>query len=124
MNRRTGLILSGWDHVRQSLEVIWTTHVGDRVMLLEFGSVLRSLLAEDLTPALALQIYDELVTAAHRFEPEYRLQELQFVRLSESGMLALKHSGLYYPEGRLGNYAIAVPAFAAPQRLGRWEIAV
>lgn len=113
---RTGKVLTGAAHLIQSLETIWMTRLDQLVMHLDFGSDLRGHLAEDLTPALALAIYNDLVTAVHKFEPEYRIDELQLVLMTEGGALGLRHGGLYYPEGRFGNYAIAVPFRAAPQR--------
>ena len=115
---RTGKLLTGFAHLVQSLQIIWQTPLATVPMLLDFGSDLRGALSEDLTPALALQIYTDLVASAERHEPEYRLDELQFVRMSEGGQLALRHGGLYYPEGRFGNYSIAQPMRAAPQRFG------
>lgn len=115
---RTGKVLAGYPHLVQSLETIWMTRRDQLMMLLDFGSDLRGLLAEDLTPAIALQIYNELVASADRWEPEYRIDELQFVTMSETGLLALRHGGLYYPEGRFGNYDLAVPMRAAPSRFG------
>lgn len=109
IDRNTFRPLVGWAHVQQSLAVIWSTRLLERVMRLDFGSHLRSWLAEDLTPETALGIYDELVTAAHRWEPEYRVHNMQFVLLTRDGGLGLKHGGLYYPEGRLGNYDVALP---------------
>lgn len=109
IDRRTGKILVGWAHVQQSLAVIWTTRLEERVMRLDFGSNLRSWLAEDLTPATALGIYVDLVVATHTFEPEYRIRELQFVDATRLGGLGLRHAGTYYPEGRLGNYDRAIP---------------
>lgn len=103
---RTGKPLVGWPHVAQSLATIWTTRLGALVMRLDFGSAHFGLLAKDVTPALALELYNELVAAAHAFEPEYRIRELQLVSLTKIGGLGLKHSGRYYPEGRLGNYAL------------------
>ena len=79
------------------------------VMELEFGSNLRGHLSEDITPALALSIYNELVASAARWEPEYVLKELQLVRLTMDGALGLRHAGDYYPEGRFGNYTHVVP---------------
>ena len=109
---RTGKILVGWPHCQQSLATIWTTRLGEMVMLLDFGSNLRSWLAEDLDPATALGIYADLVVAAHTWEPEYRISTLQLVRATRDGGLGLRHSGTYYPEGRYGNYALAVPVGA------------
>lgn len=111
----TGRRLSGVAHLLQSLGKIWSTHLGSRVMRLNFGSDLRSLLAEDLTPAISLLIYNEMVLSAAQHEPEYSLSELQLVRLTESGALGLRHAGLYFPEGRFGNFDMAVPV-TAPAR--------
>lgn len=115
---RTGKVLTGAAHLAQSLETIWMTRLDQLVMNLDFGSDLRAHLAEDLTPALALEIYNDLVVAAHKFEPEYRVDELQLVKLTEFGTLGLRHGGLYYPEGRFGNYSIAIPFTARPIRFG------
>lgn len=109
IDERTGRLLVGWAHVQQSLRTIWTTEMGARVMRLGFGSTLRSWLAEDLTPETALGIYADLVTATHTWEPEYRIASLQLVDATRMGGLGLRHSGTYYPEGRLGNYGLAVP---------------
>jgi phage baseplate assembly protein W len=119
---RTGRALTGQAHLIQSLETIWTTRRNLRVMLLDFGSDLRGLLSEDLTPALALQIYYELAVTVELWEPEYRIDSMQFVSLSQGGALGLRHGGLYFPEGRLGNYDIAIPLQAAPRRFGRAEL--
>jgi phage baseplate assembly protein W len=113
INRRTGQMLRGIAHVHQSLETIWTTRLGERVMRLPFGSVVRGHLSEDITPGLALQIYASLVEAAHAFEPEYRISSLRLVRVTRDGALGLTYSGTYYPEGRFGNHDIAVADSAA-----------
>lgn len=109
IDRYTGQILTGWAHVRQSLEVIWTTRIGTLVMLLDFGSDLRSWLSEDIDTTTALGIYDELIRSAEAYEPEYRIKELQLLRITRDGGLGLRHTGLYYPEGRYGNYGLALP---------------
>lgn len=115
----TGRFATGWAHVEQSLAAIWSTMPGERVMRLGFGTDLRSLLAEDLTPELALRLYDAMVRAAHAHEPEYRLRKIQLVNIAREGRLGVRHSGLYYPEGRLGNYSIvAEAASGAARRLG------
>ena len=116
IDSRTGKPLSGLPHLAQSLEKIWMTRRGERVMRLDFGSDLRGLLSEDLTPALALEIYNELAVAVERWEPEYRIDSMQFVSLTQDGALGLRHSGLYFPEGRFGNYTVAVPLNAVSRR--------
>lgn len=120
IDARTGRIITGRVHLAQSLATIWTTRIGERAMLLDFGTNLRSRLAEDIDGALALDIYDDLVTAVRRWEPEYRATEFQLVTLTKIGALGLRHAGLYYPEGRLGNFEI-VEDFGGVSSLARYE---
>lgn len=120
IDRTTGKVLRGHAHLAQSLAVIWGTRPGLRLMLLEFGADLRSHLSEDVTPALVLEIYDDLVTAAHRWEPEYRIDEMQLVSLTRTGGLGLRHGGTYYPEGRFGNFDFDEP-FGRVTALSRYE---
>lgn len=116
----TGGVVSGAAHLAQSIAKIWMTRIGERVMLLGFGSNLRSHLAEDVTSALALEIYDDLTSALYAWEPEYRVADMQLVSLSRIGGLGLRHAGLYYPEGRYGNYADVEP-FGGVSALARYE---
>jgi phage baseplate assembly protein W len=106
---RTGKVITGIPHLMQSLGKIWGTRIDSRVMRLDFGSDLRSLLSEDLTPAIALLLYNELYASAAKWEHEYAITQLQLVTLSEGGKLGLRYGGVYFPEGRFGNYDLAIP---------------
>ncbi|MFC6444563.1 GPW/gp25 family protein [Shinella zoogloeoides] len=108
INARTGKLLTGPAHLAQSLGKIWHTRIGARVMRLTFGADLRSLLSEDLTPSIALLLYNEMVASAALWEPEYLLGQLQLVTMTDGGRLGIRHGGLYFPEGRFGNYDLAV----------------
>lgn len=108
IDERTGKVITGPAHLAQSLGKIWHTRVGSRVMRLTFGADLRSLLSEDLTPAIALLLYNEMVATAAKWEPEYRINQLQLVKMTEGGALGVRHGGLYFPEGRYGNFDKAV----------------
>lgn len=116
----TGQLLVGRDHLAQSLAKIWTTRPGERIMLLAFGTDLRSHLAEDVDAGLVLEIYNDLTQAVYDWEPEYRVVEMQVVQLTRMGALGLKHAGLYYPEGRFGNTDI-VQAYGGTSALYRYE---
>ncbi|MDG3580418.1 integrase [Rhizobium sp. YJ-22] len=118
IDARTGAPLSGAAHLAQELRRIWMTRLNEMPMLLDYGSGLRGFLSEDITPALALSIYNELVGSTAKWEPEYDIQTLQFVRVTQDGSLALRHSGVYFPEGRYGNYDISQPLTMLPVRLG------
>ena len=108
-DRQTGALLRGRPHLVQSLQHIWLTRLESVVMLLSYGSGLRSFLAQDITPGLVLDFYHEVVTTAHRWEPEARINQLQLVYLTSRGQLGLEYAGIYYPEGRFGNYTIDEP---------------
>ena len=120
VDARTGRVITGQVHLAQSIATIWSTRIGQRVMLLAFGSNLRSHLAEDITSALALEIYDDLTSAITQWEPEYRVAEMQFVSLTRIGGLGLRHGGTYYPEGRFGNYTVSEP-FGTVSALAQYE---
>ena len=118
MDRHTGRVLTGWAHCAQSVDVIWSTQLDERVMRLAFGSEVVRLIGRGLAPGLLLDLYRELVVSAHRWEPEYRIRQLDVTRIERTGGLAVVSRGYYYPEGRLGNYD-AVEAASASYALAR-----
>jgi phage baseplate assembly protein W len=119
INAQTGKVLVGQAHLRQSLSIIWTTRFDTVLMDLDLGNNVRDRLGEDITPALALDIYDDLITAAHAQEPEFRVMTIRFVRFTATGILGLAYGGVYFPEGRFGNYDIAEFIDNAPISLER-----
>ena len=73
VDRRTGVVISGLDHVRQSVEVIFTTAIGSRVLRRTFGSRIPGLLMrENLTPEAMARFFFALTVAIDLWEP--RLQ--------------------------------------------------
>lgn len=108
-DENTGQLLVGEAHLAQSIRKIWRLRLETVWMLLDFGSSTHSRLGENITPALALGIYNDLTEDLERYEPEYELTSLQAVLVTADGALGLSHEGLYYPEGRFGNYEIAKP---------------
>jgi phage baseplate assembly protein W len=104
IDKRTGRLLVGWAHCAQSVGVIISTQLGERVMLREFGADLISHIGRNVVPATVIAVYRDAVTAIHQWEPEYRVRRCQLVQLDRIGGLGLATFGDYYPEGRLGNY--------------------
>lgn len=109
VDRRTGRPLRGWPHCAQSIEAILTTQIGERWMRLDLGADVVRPLGRNIVPSVVLQVYSDIVTAVHSQEPEYRITGLQLVRIERTGGLGLRLWGDYYPEGRLGNYAMIEP---------------
>ena len=104
VDRRTGQIISGWAHCAQSIDVIWSTLLATRVMRLDFGSEIVRLIGRSMTPRVALELYRDMVSAVHRHEPEYRVVNLAVVDVGRTGSMTVRSRGVYYPEGRFGNY--------------------
>lgn len=62
-----------YDAISQSIRTILTTSYGERVMLPDFGSRIRDLLFEDMTPILQIQLETEIETAISRWEPRVEI---------------------------------------------------
>lgn len=76
MDRNTGKLLSGTDHIRQSIVDILTTPLGTRVMLPEYGSKLFDLVDNPTEPSLAMRIIMESAGAIARWEPRVRIDRI------------------------------------------------
>ena len=77
MNAKTGLTLSGRQHLAQSIADIITTPIGSRVMRREYGSQLADLIDWPLNSATRLQAYAATAMALMRWEPRIRLSRVQ-----------------------------------------------
>lgn len=106
-NRETGALLSGFDHVRQSIGVILSTPIGSRVMRREFGSELFDLIDRPMTDKVILAIYSAAVTAIARWEPRYSVTGIRVTGAQADGTLSIEFAGIYYPRGHLGDFTPA-----------------
>ena len=108
MDRRTGAALSGWPHVAQSIEVILTTRIGERMFRRVFGSQVPKLLGEPLTNPTIVRFFAAVIAAIELWEPRFRVRSIDVIdgnsaeRL-RAGRLALKIRGEYRPRGHLGD---------------------
>jgi len=110
ISQTTGALLSGYAHLQQSLLKIIMTIPTERVMRLDFGLDPTRRLGRNISPLLVATLWRDFVTAVHAYEPEYRITRMQLVSVDRTGALAIYLEGRYFPEGRLGNYALEEPA--------------
>lgn len=103
-DRDAGTLLSGFDHVEQSIGVILNTPIGSRVMRREFGSELFDLVDRPLTDQVILAIYGAAVSAIARWEPRYAVTHCAITDADASGRLMIEFEGTYYPRGHLGDF--------------------
>lgn len=104
VNRVTFRPLSGFDHVRQSIEVILTTPIGSRLMRREFGSEVMDLIDRPLTDRVILAVYTAVAVAIAKWEPRFAVTGCRVKQAKETGRLVLQIFGIYYPRGHLGDF--------------------
>jgi len=68
-----GALLTGTEHLRQSIIDILTTPVGTRVMRPEYGGRLFELIDRPVNAEFLVDLYAETVIALHRWKPRIRV---------------------------------------------------
>jgi phage baseplate assembly protein W len=106
IDRRTGKVISGWLHVAQSLEVIFTTRFGERVMNEWFGSFIPALLGENLTVETVLRVKMAIWVAIAAWEPRFRVTQIKSISVARTGRYVVQIEGEYLPRGHLGDFTV------------------
>ncbi len=104
INRDTGRALSGWDHVVQSLQVIFSTRFHERVMRRWFGSLVPHMLGENVIPATLLRFFYSVVVAVELWEPRFRIVQVRVLQAGRDGGVSLRLDGEYFPNAQVGDY--------------------
>ena len=102
-DRRTGKILSGWPHVVQSLEVLFTTRFGERVMREWVASFVPAMLGQNLIKDTILKTTTAIYVAVDVFEPRYAIRRFNPLEATRGGYFGLEIIGEYRPYGHLGD---------------------
>ena len=106
IDRITRKPLYGWAHVLQSVDVIFETVIGDRVMHRDFGGGMRRMLGRKLTPdilALAAALFGLSITI---WEPRLRVVKTSIAPSAEEirqGVVSFVMTVAYRPRGHLGD---------------------
>lgn len=109
LNRRTGEVLTGWDHCVQSICFIILTRIGSLIMLRAFGSLVPELQDNNATPQTIMRLYAAIAAALKAWEPGFRLTKIQLTRYGADGVFAFVLEGRFYPNGHLGDYTVFEP---------------
>ena len=108
VNRLTGKPLSGWDHVAQSLGVLFTTPRLSRVMRRHLGSNVPRLVDAPMSPVTIIDVYAAMADAI-RFEPRFQVSRFSVVEATTAGQLTIAVEGIYFPRGHLGDFTVQEP---------------
>jgi phage baseplate assembly protein W len=101
---RTGQLIDGWAHVVQSLEILFSTRYGERVMREYVGSLIPTLLGQNLTARTVNRTKMAMWVAIETFEPRYRITQITSLDVSRTGRYGLELSGVYRPRAHLGDF--------------------
>jgi uncharacterized protein len=119
MDRYNGHILTGWDHVIQSMLLIFATKYHERVLRRWCGSYVPHLIGENATEPTICRFYWAISTGLDLWEPNYRIQRVRVASRADgsmltsaeefrTGLLQTSMEGVYRPRGHLGNDSPAV----------------
>lgn len=100
----TGKLLTGLDHLKQSLRKILATRVGTRVMLREFGSAVPDIVDRPTNQNMRIEVFAATIEAVHKWEPRFRISKMDIVSVTPDGVVEIMLSGTYYPRGHFGDY--------------------
>jgi phage baseplate assembly protein W len=120
IDRRTGQVISGWAHVLQSLEVIFTTRYGERAGRRHLGSFVPAILGKNLVESTIINFWTAICVAIERpaedmGEPRYKITQIVPYGSPEEmrgGRVRFQLNGVYYPRGHLGDFTAAGPRAA------------
>lgn len=102
MDRRTGKAISDEDHLVQSLTMLFSTQIGTRVLVREYGCNLPSMVDKPVNRQWVMDAYATIAQAVSRWEPRFEAKRilLGVTELSQ-GVITIKLEGIYKPKGRL-----------------------
>lgn len=101
----TGADIVGWAHVVQSIEQVFTTSFGERVMREWFGSAVPRFLGENMTQQTIVPFFAAISSAIEQWEPRFRVTQVIPESVGRDGRLALLIEGEYRPRALLGDAA-------------------
>jgi phage baseplate assembly protein W len=109
IDRITGKLRAGWEHVEQSISVLITTALGSRVMRRAVGSKLPRLVDAPMSPATLIDFYAATAGVIDRWEPRFRVVRMRVDGAAANGHLSLIAEGVYFPRGHLGDFTVQEP---------------
>ncbi|BAP94471.1 baseplate component [Aurantimonas phage AmM-1] len=76
IDRRTGEVIDNYQSALQSVEIIFSTFIGEMVMLREFGAGALDLLGRKMTARLFLVFRTALMAGINAWEPRFRVRHV------------------------------------------------
>jgi uncharacterized protein len=118
VNRTNGKILQGWEHVEQSMQVIFATPFHERILRRWVGSFVPYILGETYVQRIVTRFFWAIAVSIDLWEPNYRIKQVHYMggaiagwapqMLDAVGEFRLGHGifrteGVYRPRAHLGD---------------------
>ena len=119
VDRMTGRMKQGWEHVEQSMEVIFATPFHGRILRCWVGSYVPYILGETYGPRIVTRFFWAIAVSIDLWEPNYRIKQVHYMgdalsktwtgeKLDAVGEYRLGHGifrteGIYRPRAHLGD---------------------
>lgn len=118
VNRETGQLMQGWDHVEQSMNTIFNTPFHERILRRWVGSFVPHILGEIAVPRVITRFHWAMAVSIDMWEPNYRIQTVYYMgdaleswapqEFDVAGEFRLGHAyfrteGSYRPRAHLGD---------------------
>jgi uncharacterized protein len=123
VNAATGGMLTGWDHVVQSVGKALRTRFATRVMRRHLGSLVPEMQDQNADASTIFQLYASIASALNdpdNGDPGFNLRTIELVQAERTGRFVFLMEGDYYPLGHLGNFeareqrSISYPSAGVP----------
>ena len=106
LNRTSGRKIDGWEHCWQSIMDILTTPIGTRVQRRDYGSLIPRLMDRPMGQDMLVEFSLAIADALERWEPRFRLSDVDVQKAGSDGSLEIIVNGRYYPYGHKGDYSV------------------
>lgn len=118
LNAATGGTIAGWEHVVQSLQDVFYTRFGSRIMREWYGSFVPNILGRIITTQEVMPFFVAVTSSIEQWEPRYRVTQIQVVKVTRQGELSFFLDGEYRPRAVFGDFSVEgarrVDAYANP----------
>ena len=123
IDRETGDVLTDYDHVVQSVAVIFTTRFGERVMREWVGSPVSTLLGRLMNASEILTFFAAVQATVDTFEPRLKVRKIEPLSVSRLGAVGIRIVVEYRPRALSGDLTpeASLRAINATYDTGRWN---
>ncbi len=110
MDQHTGRVITGLEHLRQSIADILMTPVGSRIARRSYGSLLPELVDHPDNGATRVRLIAATAGALMRWEPRIRVSRIRLKAGARAGQLLVELEGTYRPlRGARAPIALVLP---------------